>query len=162
MLIKQLPDSYLTFKLDNDSYAINVKQVLEILEIKPITRVPKSPSYLKGVINLRGNILPVADTRNKLGMAEAPLTIESCILVLTVDTGKEALLVGAIVDSVQEVIEIQEENILPPPGIGIAYKEEYIRGMGKVDETFFMILDICKVFSADNFFRAEPLIREPA
>jgi len=161
MSIKQLPESYLTFKLDNDFYAINVNQVLEILEIRPITSIPKSPSGMKGVINLRGNILPVVDTRNKLGMAETPFTIESCILVLTVDTGKEALLVGAIVDSVQEVIEIPEENIQPAPGIGIAFKEEYVKGIGKVGETFFMILHICNVFSADNNIHTEPLIQEP-
>jgi len=152
MLIKEHTASFLTFKLDNEVFAINVNKVLEILEMKPITKAPKAPAFMKGVINLRGNILPVVDTRNKFGMEEIPFTIDTCIVVLNIDTGNESLLIGAIVDSVQEVIEIPEEKIQPAPGIGIAFKEEFIKGMGKVDESFVMILNIDKVFSVENAF----------
>ena len=152
MLIKEHTASFLTFKLDNEVFAINVDKVLEILEIKPITRAPKAPAFMKGVINLRGNILPVLDTRNKFGLAEIPFTIDTCIVVLNISTGSEPLLVGAIVDSVQEVIEIAEEKIQPAPSIGIAFKEEFIKGMGKVEYAFVMILNVDKVFSAENAF----------
>src|SRR6476620_9314049 len=101
MSIIQQTESYLTFKLDNELFAINVGKVLEILEVKPITKVPKSPLFMRGVINLRGNILPVIDTRNKFSMPKEDFTIDTCIIVLNIDTGTDVLLVGAIVDSVQ-------------------------------------------------------------
>src|SRR5258705_9519301 len=103
--------SFLTFTLDNEFFAINVSKVLEILEVKPITKVPKAPPFMKGVINLRGNILPVIDTRNKFCMPQADFTIDTCIIVLNINTGVELLLVGALVDSVQKVIDIPIESI---------------------------------------------------
>ena len=150
MSITHQTESYLTFKLDNELFAINVSKVLEILEIKPITKVPKSPLFMKGVINLRGNILPVIDTRNKFSMAEQDFTIDTCIIVLNINTGKDSLLVGAIVDSVQKVIDIPDESIQPSVSIGAIYREDFLTGIGKVDEDFIMILNIDKVFSAEE------------
>jgi purine-binding chemotaxis protein CheW len=147
MTIQQQTTSFLTFKLGSEVFAISVHEVLEIFEIKPITRAPKSPPFMKGVINLRGNILPVVDTRYKFGMEETPDTIDTCIVVLTIGTGNDALMVGAIVDSVLEVIDIPNEKIQPAPAIGISFKEDFIRGMGKIEEEFVMILNIDKVFS---------------
>jgi len=143
-------ESYLTFKLDNGLFAINVSKVLEILEVKPITKVPKSPSFMKGVINLRGNILPVIDTRDKFCMPHEDFTIDTCIIVLNINTGSESLLVGAVVDSVQKVIDIPAESIQPSPSISSVYREDFINGIAKADEDFIMILNIDKVFSAEE------------
>ena len=143
-------DSYLTFKLDNELFAINVSKVLEILEVKPITKIPKSPSFMKGVINLRGNILPVIDTREKFCLSNKDFTIDTCIIVLNINSGTEPLLVGAVVDSVQKVIDIPAEVIQPSMTMGAFYREEFINGIGKVDDEFVMILNIDKVFSAEE------------
>ena len=146
----QQTESYLTFKLDHELFAVNVIKVLEILEMKPITKVPKSPLFMKGVINLRGNILPVIDTRNKFSMAEQDFTIDTCIIVLNINTGEDSLLVGAIVDSVEKVIDIPAESIQPSVSMGAIYREDFLTGIGKVDEDFIMILNIDKVFSAED------------
>ena len=148
MLVTQQTESYLTFNLDNEVFGINVSKVLEILEMKPITKVPKSPSFMKGVINLRGNILPVIDTRNKFCMAPRDYTIDTCIIVLNINTEKDSLLVGALVDSVQKVIDIPAAAIQHSQSMGAIYREDFINGIGKVEEDFVMILNIDKVFSA--------------
>jgi purine-binding chemotaxis protein CheW len=145
-------DSYLTFKLGDELFAINVSKVLEILEMKPITKVPKSPDFMKGVINLRGNILPVVDTRNKFSMPPVEFTIDTCIIVLSIDNGKDSLLAGAIVDSVQKVIDIPAESIQVSPSMGSLYREDFITGIGKLDDQFIMVLNIDKVFSTDDLY----------
>jgi purine-binding chemotaxis protein CheW len=144
-------ESYLTFKLDYELFAINVHKVLEILELRPITKVPKSPSFMSGVINLRGTILPVIDTRSKFNMRPVESTIDTCIVVLTVVLEGKSMLVGTIVDSVQEVIEMEEDKIQTSPSLGVMYREEFIQGMGSVDNGFIMILDVDKVFSVNDF-----------
>ncbi len=150
MSVIQKTESFLTFKLDNELFAINVSKVLEILEMKPITKVPKSPLFMKGVINLRGNILPLIDTRNKFSMQAEDFTIDTCIIVLTINNDNDTLLVGAIVDSVQKVIDIPTESIQPSMSMGAIYREDFLTGIGKVDEDFIMILNIDKVFSAED------------
>lgn len=143
-------DSYLTFKLDNELFAVNVSKVLEILEMKPITKIPKSLSFMKGVINLRGNILPVIDTRDKFCLPGKGFTIDTCIIVLNINSGADPLLVGAIVDSVQKVIDIPAEIIQPSMSMVAFYQEDFISGIGKLDDEFIMILNIDKVFSAEE------------
>jgi purine-binding chemotaxis protein CheW len=150
MPLKKETESYLTFKLDEEVFAINVAKVLEILEIMPITKVPKSPPFMRGVINLRGNILPVVDTRTKFGMSEAIFTIDTCIIVLSIESGNETTLIGAIVDSVLKVIDLSADSIQPALSMGVIYKEEFITAMGKADKDFIMILNIDKVFSVDE------------
>ena len=142
--------SFMSFKLGEEQFAISVMNILEILEIPGITKVPKAPSFLKGVVNLRGNVLPVIDARIKFGMEPTAMTIDSCIIVLNIDIDDELVMVGALVDSVQEVFELNEEEIKPSPTIGSKYKAEFIHGMIKVDEHFLMLLNIGKVFSADD------------
>jgi chemotaxis signal transduction protein len=142
--------SYLTFTLDKELFALPVNRVLEILEIKPIVKVPLSPSFMRGVINLRGNILPVIDARNKFGMQEAPFTIDSCIIVVGIGADKDPLLVGVLVDSVKEVIELSETAIQPSTGIGTFCHNNLITGLGKAGDVFAMILDPDKVFAADE------------
>jgi len=151
----QQTQSYLTFKLDDELFATNVSKVLEILEMKPITKVPKSPPFMKGVINLRGNILPVIDTRNKFCMPQENFTIDTCIIVLSINNANDSLLVGAIVDSVQKVIDIPEDSVQTSVSMGAIYREDFISGIGKIDEDFIMILNIDKVFSTEEILIME-------
>jgi len=143
-------NSYLTFKLGNEYFAANVSKVLNILEMTKVTKVPKAPSYMKGVINLRGSVLPLVDTRIKFDMPETEYTTNTCILVLDIILNNESVHVGALVDSVQEVIEIDDLNIQPPPSIGTRYRSEFIDGIAKVDEEFIMILNMDLIFSTDE------------
>ncbi|MGM0530514.1 MAG: chemotaxis protein CheW [Bacteroidota bacterium] len=142
--------SYLTFKLGEEEFAAHVGKVLSIMEMTKITKVPKTPDYLEGVINLRGQVLPVVDTRIKFGMSSAKYTSNTCIVVMEVEVNDETVQVGTIVDSVQEVIEIEEDQIQPPPSIGNRIKSEFIYGMAKIEDKFIMILDMDKIFSAEE------------
>lgn len=143
-------NSYLTFKLEEEIFGANVSKVLNILEMTKITKVPKAPNYMKGVINLRGAVLPLIDTRLKFDMGETNYTTNTCILVLDIDMAGESVHVGALVDSVQEVIEIEESSIQPPPSIGNKYKSEFIEGMAKVNDEFIMLLNMDLIFSTDE------------
>lgn len=142
--------SYLTFKLDQESFALHVSKVLEILEVTQITKVPQSPDYMRGVVNLRGNVLPVIDTRAKFGLSSAEFTVDTCIVVLDITSNEGAVTLGALVDSVQEVAEISNDQVQPPPKIGNKYNAEFINGMVKREEGFTMLLDIDKVFTTDE------------
>jgi len=119
--------------------------------MKHITNVPKSPDYIKGVINLRGNVLPVVDLRIKFGMPEITITKDTCILVLQIELEGENVMLGALVDSVKAVLEINEDNMESSPSIGSKYKVEFIKGMWRVDESFIMILNIDLIFSSEEF-----------
>lgn len=142
--------TYLSFKLGEEVFAINVSKVLNILEMKPITRVPKSPDYLKGVINLRGTVLPVVDLRIKLGLPENNITVDTNIIVLNIEKEGETIMLGILIDAVREVLEFKTEEISPSPAIGTKYNSGFIKGMWRIDENFIMILDIDKVFSVED------------
>jgi purine-binding chemotaxis protein CheW len=142
--------TYLSFKLSEEVFAINVSKVLNILEMKPITKVPKSPEYMKGVINLRGTVLPVIDMRLKFGMPENKVTIDTSIVVLNIEREGEEIMLGILVDAVREVLEFRAEDIAPSPSIGTKYNSGFIEGMWRIDENFIMILNIDKVFSMDE------------
>ena len=143
-------NSYLSFNLGEEEFATHVGKVLNILEMTKITEVPKAPDYMKGVINLRGTVLPVVDTRIKFGMAPTEYTNNTCIVVMEIEMDGDIVQVGALVDSVQAVLEVENSQIQPPPSIGSKYKSEFIYGMVKVDEKFIMLLDMEKVFSTDE------------
>jgi len=143
-------NSYLSFKLGDEEFAAHVGKVLNILELTKITEVPKAPDYMKGVINLRGTVLPVVDTRIKFGMTPTEYTTNTCIVVMEVELDNDMVQVGALVDAVQAVLEIDDSQIQPPPSIGSKYKSEFIYGMVKIDEKFIMLLDMEKVFSSDE------------
>jgi len=115
-----------------------------------ITEVPQAPDYMKGVINLRGTVLPVVDTRIKFGMTPTVYTTNTCIIVMEVEMEGEQIQVGALVDSVQAVLEIEDAEIQPPPSIGSKFKSEFIEGMVKVDDHFIMLLNMEKVFSTED------------
>ena len=148
--IKSRSNSYLSFLLGEEKFAAHVAHVNIILEIPKITKVPKTPGYMKGIINHRGMALPVFDLRLKMSMSEIEFTTNTCILVLEIDINNERISVGAIVDSVKEVLEIKEENILPPPNIGTNDNEKFIYGIAKINDQFIMLLDINKIFSTQE------------
>ena len=147
----QSMNSYLSFKLGDEFFAVHVSKVLNILELVPITRVPKSHESIVGVINLRGSVLAVVDIRLKFKLAHLEYTKDTCILVLQVLIGDEYVDVGAIVDSVHSVIEVDESMIMPPLSVGVKYKSEFITGVVKQNDRFIMILDIDKIYSLENF-----------
>lgn len=139
---------YLTFKLDNEIYAMDITTVREVLDIIQITKVPRMPDFMCGVINLRGGVVPVVDLKLKFGLEAAESLKETCIVIIEVVLDGEETILGILVDSVQEVISLEPEQIDPPPRIGTRLKTEFIRGMGKKDTEFIIILETIKVFSA--------------
>ena len=139
---------YLTFNLSDEVFAVDVGRVREILEITSITKVPQTPDFMRGVINLRGSVVPVIDMRLKFGMSETERTVNTCIVVVEVQMDGENTVLGALADSVQEVIEMEPSQIEAAPHIGTHLNTDFIKGMGKHNERFVMILDIDKIFSA--------------
>ncbi len=142
---------YLTFKLADEEYGVEILKVREINGVMDITAVPQMPAYTKGVINLRGKVIPVVDLRLKFGLDEIEHTEQTCIIV--VDVGKE---IGIIVDTVCEVLDIKDENVEPPPSVGGAVDTSFIRGMGKVGDAVKILLDIDKVLTADELSSIAP------
>ncbi len=142
--------SYLSFKLGEEEYAIHVRKVLNILEMTKITKVPQAPVYMKGVINLRGMVLPVIDTRLKFSMPATVETEKTCIVVMDLHFDGELVHVGALVDEVMAVLEIENDQIEGPPSIGNRYKSDFITGVARIEDKFIMILDMEKVFSLDE------------
>jgi len=138
---------FLTFRLGNESYAVDVHKVREILDQVAITRVPQMPDDMLGVINLRGNVVPVVDLRLTFGLPADESSRDNCVVVLEVDCGGEQIVVGARADAVQEVLDLPQAAIEPPPRLGMKLKSEFIRGMGKKDEAFIIILDVDRIFS---------------
>lgn len=141
---------YLTFNLSDEVFAVDVGRVREILEITSITKVPQTPDFMRGVINLRGSVVPVIDLRLKFGMSETERTVNTCIIVVEVNMDGETIVLGSLADSVQEVIEMEPEQIEAAPHIGTHLNTDFIKGMGKHDNRFVMILDIDKIFSAQE------------
>lgn len=148
---------YLTFTLGPEHYAVDVANIREILEYTTITRLPQAPEFMRGVINLRGSVVPVVDMRLKFGMSATEKTIATSIIVVEILLDDETVLVGALADSVQEVLELDPEQIEGAPRIGIGPQADFIRGMGRHDNQFIMILDVDKIFS---LHKGEPLCRQ--
>jgi purine-binding chemotaxis protein CheW len=143
-------DSYLTFKVDEELYAANVNNVISILELTKITKIPRTPDFIKGVINLRGTVLPIIDLKIKFGLPPTEYTSNTTILVMDINIEDNLVKLGAIVDSVQEVLEINEKDILPPPSLGSSYQSDFVDGMFRFNETFIMVLNIERIFNEDE------------
>ena len=148
-------NQYLTFVLDNENYALNVGRVREVLELTDITRIPRMPDYMKGVINVRSKVLPVVDLRLKFGMEEAEETVDTAIIVTDVAAGENTVTIGCRADAVDQVVDIPPENIEPPPRVGTRISADFIQGIGKVDEKFIIILNLDQVFAADELEAAD-------
>jgi len=141
---------YMTFKLGNELFAINVAQVREVLEVSQITRVPTAPAYMRGVVNVRGQATPVVDLRLKFGLPEVPDTLHTRIIVMELELDGEPAVLGGVADSVHEVIELEAANIAPPPRIAMRWRTDFIHGMGKRGDDFIIILDVNAIFCSDD------------
>lgn len=146
----QQPSQFLTYKLGDELFAVSVSQVREVLELAPITKVPTAPDYMRGVVNVRGNAIPVVDLRLKFGLPRAEDSLHTRIVVLELKLDGEPCVVGGIADSVHEVIELDPAQTNPPPTIAMRWRSEFIRGMGRRGDQFIIILDIDAVFSAND------------
>lgn len=143
-------NSYLSFRIGTEIFAVNVENVLNILEMTKITKMPKAPDYLLGVINHRGRVLPVIDSRLKFDIEATEITTNTCIIVFEIMRDDNDVNIGAVVDAVKEVLEIESKNIMPIPSIGKYHNTDFLRGMYKTDDGFVMILDIEKVLASEE------------
>jgi purine-binding chemotaxis protein CheW len=141
---------YLTFCLEKEEYGISILKVKEIIGMMPITSVPRTPQFVKGVINLRGKVIPVIDLRLKFGMGEIAYTDRTCIIVVEIDSDNNTVLIGIVVDAVSEVLNIKEEDVEETPAFGTKLNTEYILGMAKMEGGVKILLDIDKVLSNEE------------
>jgi purine-binding chemotaxis protein CheW len=143
-------NQYLTFKLQDEIFALDISTVREVLDFTTITKVPKTPDFMRGVINLRGSVVPVIDLRLKFGMTVTVKTVNTCVIIVEVKVDGEKVILGVLADSVQEVMDLENDKIEPAPRIGTHLKTDFIKGMGKHHDQFLMLLDIDKVFSSNE------------
>jgi purine-binding chemotaxis protein CheW len=148
---------YLTFKLGNEIFATDVAKVREVLDLTLITAIPRTPEFMAGVINLRGSVVPVVDLRLCFEMSKTETTRNTCIIVVEVLLDNESTVIGALADSVEEVIDLEPDQIQAAPRIGTHIRTDFIKGMGKREAQFIMILDIDRVFSAEDLAAARAM-----
>ena len=141
---------YLSFKLEEEEFAIEISKVKEVLDFVRITKVPQTPLFMKGVINLRGAVVPVLDLNRKFGNGDTDNTVNTRIIIGVVDIEGEQTVLGVLADSVHEVMELDPDHIQQAPRIGTRLNTDFIKGIGKRDEEFVMILDIDRVFSLEE------------
>lgn len=142
---------YLTFYLQDEMFGLNIKPIKEISEYGKVTPVPMVPSYVRGVVNLRGNVVPVLDLPVRFGWEPSPLNKRSCIVIVELASEDGSVVeMGIVIDSVSEVLDIPESNIGSPPSFGAKVRTDFISGMGKVDEDFIVLLNANKVLSIEE------------
>jgi purine-binding chemotaxis protein CheW len=139
---------YLSFTLVGGDYAVDVLHVKEILQYESVTRVPSVPASIRGVINLRGSVVPVIDLAVKFGLAPMPVTARTCVIIVEAQLAEERAVMGVLADSVREVLELGPADVEKPPTFGTAVKVEFITGMAKVGKGFVLLLDLDRVISA--------------
>ena len=148
----------LTFTLGEERFALDIARVREVMDYTTVTKVPRTPEYMSGVINLRGVVVPVVDMRRKFGMSPTEKTVSTCVIIVELVLEGETVVVGAMADSVCEVIDLESAQIEPAPRIGTSLNTEFIKGMGKHNEKFIIILDIDRCFSGDTFDLSNDLV----
>ena len=141
---------YLTFKLSEEVYALDIGKVREVLDFTTVTKVPRTPAFMRGVINLRGSVVPVVDLRLKFGLSATEKTVNTCVIITEVTVDNDTTILGCLADSVQEVLDLDPDSIAAAPRIGTKLRTEFITGMGKQDDRFIIILDINRVFSVED------------
>jgi purine-binding chemotaxis protein CheW len=149
-VIPENEGKYLTFALANEEFGLEILKVREIIGYMDVTAVPQTPHYVKGVINLRGQVIPVVDLRAKFGMEVVELTEQTCIIVVEITQDRRKFSTGIIVDRVQEVLDISGENIEASPQFGASVNTEFILGMAKIQESVKILLDIDRVLAGDG------------
>lgn len=148
---------YLTFRLDNEEYGLEILKVREIIGLMDITSVPKTPEYVRGIINLRGTVIPVLDLKKKFDMGATEDTEETCVIVVEVALGDQKVMMGTIVDAVSEVLEIKEDEIEDAPAFGTNVNTQFILGIGKVKDEVKILLDIDEVLTANDMTMLDDL-----
>ncbi len=148
-------NKYLTFELDDEGYAIPILKVKEIIGMMQITEVPRLPKFVKGVINLRGKIIPVIDLRLKFGLEEKSYDERTSIIVVELETENSTSVSGMVVDTVNEVLDINDTDIEPPPRYGSDVDQAFLTGMGKVQENVIMLLNADKILSSTEIQKLE-------
>lgn len=143
-------NSFFTFRLGSKLFAVNIGQITKILELTEITKVPNSPDYFKGIINLFGDVIPIFDGRLKFGFQETEKTRETCILILVFELDGQVVNSGIIVDSVEKVLTFDPEYIKPAPTVGKGFNAEFISGITTFNDEFVIILNIEKIFSEEE------------
>jgi purine-binding chemotaxis protein CheW len=151
---------FLSFVLAGEEYAVEILRVKEIIEYDSLTRVPAMPPAVRGVINLRGRVVPVVDLALRFGLPESVITPRSCIVMVEIGTDEGALVMGIITDAVSEVLDLTAEQIQPPPSFGTSVGCEYLDGMAEASKKFVMLLNIDRALSADAFKAPEPALAE--
>lgn len=141
---------YLTFILDNESYAISILKIKEIIEYGQVTPIPRMPNFICGAINLRGSVVPVIDLQDRLEKGKSDITNRSCIVIVEMQFSNETLNMGVIVDAVSRVMDFRNSDIEKVPSFGGTVETDFIEGMGKVNEEFVVILNIDRVLSLNN------------
>lgn len=149
---------YLVFGLGNDEYGIEINEIREIIALMKVTDIPRTPDYVRGVMNLRGSVVPVIDLRLRLGMAEVEPTNRTCIVVVDVHTDQLTLLIGLVVDSVNEVAQIRVDQLSPPPAFGGGIRTDYITGMARTENSVKILLDIQRVLTQDTLLMLQEAI----
>ena len=153
---------YLTFKLGDEVFATDVAKVREVLDFTTITKIPRTPDFMSGVINLRGNVVPVVDLRLCFEMSRTEKTVNTCVVVVEMLLDGDPTVIGALADSVEEVIDLEPDQIQPAPKIGTQIRTDFIKGMGKRDGQFIMILDIDRIISAEELSAVRGTEKLPA
>lgn len=143
----QLAGKYLTFRVAQEEYGLEILKVQEIIQMQAVTKVPRTPEYVRGVINLRGKVIPVIDLRKKFGIEAANDNEKTCIIVVQITNGSSMVTMGIIIDEVKEVLDIKAEHIEETPSFGSSIDTEFILGMGKIGQNVKILLDIDKVMS---------------
>ena len=153
-------NTYLTFYLDDELFGLNIHLVREVLEYTAITRVPMTADFMRGVINVRGHVVPVVDLRRKFGLVKAEQTVNTCIIIVELEVDGESSTMGALVDGVQEVLNIQPEQIETAPRLGSRIDTQFIQGIAKLNDNFVILLDIQAIFSMDELTMLAEIHRE--
>ena len=141
---------FLTFTLDQERYAVEIAKVREVLEFTSVNRVPRTPEFMRGMINLRGSVVPVIDLSARFGRGPSAVARRTCVVILEVSKDGVTQTLGVMVDAVNEVMEIPAEDIEPAPAFGTRIRTDFIAGMGRVNGRFVIILDVAHVFSLDE------------
>ncbi|MDA3957645.1 chemotaxis protein CheW [Oceanispirochaeta sp.] len=153
-MIETKLNQYLTFTVASEQYAINVTHIREVLEFQSVSKVPRMPDFMRGIINLRGSVVPVLDLKMKFGLGETEKDIDTSVIVTEMTMDGDTVVIGLLTDAVSEVLELEDDEIEPTPYIGTKVNTEFIRGMGKKGDAFIIILDINKVLTHQEIVSA--------
>jgi purine-binding chemotaxis protein CheW len=153
-------DQYLTFILSEEEFGIPVMSIKEITEYGHLTKVPMVPDFIQGVVNLRGNVVPVISLASKFGLEIKPIDKRTCIIIMDTQMGNKQMVMGVVVDKVLQVIEMPDTDIEPAPSLGATIQTDFIKGMGKIDDNFLIILDVVQVLSGDEISMVQEMNKQ--